>query len=134
MTHLNTTSQQIPVTLSQLAVHFKMTKEVIKELILDPSYSSDTIQDYLEDNIPLNNSTEIKNGVDFCQVDNPEQKQMKASTSTKDPDRFNPQQDTDNNKNIQYEKGNGETFTRSYRMNLLRNAEFIAIKNWNKVP
>ena len=134
MTHLNTTSQQIPVTLSQLAVHFKMTKEVIKELILDPSYSSDTIQDYLEDNIPLNNSTEIKNGVDFCQVDNPEQKQMKTSTGTKDPDRFNPQQDTDNNKNIQYEKGNGETFTRSYRMNLLRNAEFIAIKNWNKVP
>ena len=134
MTHLNTTSQQIPVTFPQLAVHLKLTNEVIKELILDPSYSSDTIQDYLEDNIPLNNSTEIKNGVDFCQVDNPEQKQMKTSTGTKDPDRFNPQQDTDNNKNIKYEKGNGETFTRSYRMNLLRNAEFIAIKNWNKVP
>ena len=134
MTHLNTTSQQITVTFPQLAVHFKLTNEVIKELILDPSYSSDTIQDYLEDNIPLNNSTEIKNGVDFCQVDNPEQKQMKTSTGTKDPDRFNPEQDTDNNKNIKYEKGNGETFTRSYRMNLLRNAEFIAIKNWNKVP
>ena len=59
---------------------------------------------------------------------------MKTSTGTKDPDRFNPEQDTDNNKNIKYEKGNGETFTRSYRMNLLRNAEFIAIKNWNKVP
>ena len=47
-------------------------RNVTKELILDPSYSSDIIQDYFEDNILLTNPTEIKN-VDFCQGDNPEQ-------------------------------------------------------------
>ena len=48
-------------------------RNVSKELILDPSYSSDIIQDYFEDNILLTNPTEIKNDVDFCQGDNPEQ-------------------------------------------------------------
>ena len=108
MTHLNNSSQQIPVTLPQLAVHFKLTKKVTKELILDSSYSSNTIQDYLEDNIPLNNPTEIKSDIDFCQVDSPEQEQMKISTDTKDPDSFNHQQNTDDNRNIQYVKGNCE--------------------------
>ena len=105
-----------------------------KELILDPSYSSDTIYDYLEDNIPLTNPTEIKNSVDFCQVDNHEQEPMKIYTDTKDPIRFNPQQNTDDNRNIKYEKRNGETFTRSYMMNMLRNAELIASTNRDKLP
>ena len=48
-------------------------RTVTKELILDRSYFSYIIQDYLEDNILSTNPTEIKNGVDFCQGDNPEQ-------------------------------------------------------------
>ena len=43
-------------------------------------------------------------------------------------------QNTDDNPNIQYEKRIGETFIRSHRMNLLRAAEFIANRNWDKVP
>ena len=59
---------------------------------------------------------------------------MKIDTDTKDPDRFNLKQNTDDNQNIQYEKRNGETFIGSYRMNLLRTAEFIASTNWDEVP
>lgn len=59
---------------------------------------------------------------------------MKTDTDTKDLDRFNPQQNTDNNRTIQYEKRNGETFIRSYRMNLLRTVGFIASINWYGVP
>ena len=51
---------------------------------------------------------------------------MKTDTDTKDPDRFNAQQNTDNNRNIQYEKRNGKAFTRT--------AEFIASTNWDEVP
>ena len=51
---------------------------------------------------------------------------MKTNTDTKDPDRFNPQQNTDDNRNIQYEKD----FTHSYRMNLPTIAEFISTTNW----
>ena len=54
---------------------------------------------------------------------------MKTDTDTKDPDRFNPQQKTDDNRNIQYEKRNDKAFTRSYRMNLPRIAEFISTTN-----
>ena len=59
---------------------------------------------------------------------------MKIDTDTKDPDRFNAQQNTDNNQNIQYEKRNDKAFTRSCRMDLPRTAWFIASTNWNKVP
>ena len=59
---------------------------------------------------------------------------MKTDTDTKDPNRFNAQQNTDNNRNIQYEKRNGKAFTRSYRMDLPRTGGFIAITNWDKVP
>ena len=48
-------------------------RNVAKELILDPSYSSDIILDYLEDNILLTNPTEIENGIDVCQGNNHEQ-------------------------------------------------------------
>ena len=41
-------------------------------------------------------------GVDFCQEGNPEQEPMKIDTDTKDPDRFNPKQNTDDNRNIRY--------------------------------
>ena len=61
---------------------------VTKELILYPSYS-----------------------IYFCQGDNLEQEPMNEdNTDTKDPDRFNPQQNTDDNRNIQYEKRNGKAF------------------------
>ena len=44
MTHLNTEAQQIPMTLSQLPVPYKLTKETSqKKIILGPSYSSDII-------------------------------------------------------------------------------------------
>ena len=59
---------------------------------------------------------------------------MKTDTDTKDPDRLNPQQNTDENRNIHYEKRNGKAFTCSYRMNLPRTAEFISSKNWDQVP
>ena len=91
---------------------------VTKELILDPSYLRLFRGSYI---LPTK-STEIKNGVDFCQGDNPEQESMKTDTDTKDPNRFNPQQKTDDNRNIQFEKRNGKSFTRSYRMNLPRTA------------
>ena len=84
-----------------------------KEPILDPSDSRDINQDYLKYNIPPTNPTEIKNGVDFGQGNNPEQKPIKIDTDTKDPDKFNPQQNMDDNPNVQYEKRNGETFIRS---------------------
>ena len=54
---------------------------------------------------------------------------MKTDTDTKDSDTFNPQQSKDDNRNIQYEKRNGKAFTRSYRMNLPRIAEFISTTN-----
>ena len=54
---------------------------------------------------------------------------MKADTDTKDPDRFNAQKNTDNNRNIQYEKRNGKAFTRSYRMDLPRTGGLIASTN-----
>ena len=59
---------------------------------------------------------------------------MKTDTDIKDPDRFNPQQNTDDNPNIQYEKRNGKAFTRSYSMNLPRISEFISTTNWDEVP
>ena len=59
---------------------------------------------------------------------------MKTDTDTKDPDRFNPQQNTDENRKIHYEKRKGKAFTCSYRMNLPRTAEFISSKNWDEVP
>ena len=59
---------------------------------------------------------------------------MKKDTDANDPNRFNSQQNTDDNQNIQYEKRNGKAFTRSYRMNLPRTAEFIASTNWDEVP
>ena len=74
------------------------------------------------------------NGLDFCHGDNPEQEPMKIDTDTKYPNRFNPQQNTDDNQNILYEKRNGKTFTRSYRMNLPKTAKFIASTYWDKVP
>ena len=55
-------------------------------------------------------------------------------TYTKDCDRFDPRQNKDDNQNIQYEKRNGKAFTRSYKMNLPRTAEFIASTNWDDVP
>ena len=59
---------------------------------------------------------------------------MKADTETKDPDRFNPQQNKGDNRNIQYEKRNGKVFTRSYRMNLPRIVESISSTNWDELP
>ena len=59
---------------------------------------------------------------------------MMTDTDTKDPDRFNPQQNTDDNQNIRYEKRNGKAFTRSCRMNLSRIVEFISTTNWEEVP
>ena len=59
---------------------------------------------------------------------------MKADTETKDLDRFNFQQNTGDNGNIQYEKRNGKVFTRCYRMNLPRIAESISSTNWDEVP
>ena len=60
---------------------------------------------------------------------------MKTDTKdSKDSDTFNPQQNTDDNGNIQYEKRNGKAFTHSYRMNLPRIAEFFSATNWDEVP
>ena len=59
---------------------------------------------------------------------------MKTDTDTRDPDRFNAQQNTDDNQNIQYEKRNGKAFTRSYSINLRRTDEFIASTNSNEAP
>ena len=59
---------------------------------------------------------------------------MKKDTDASDPNRFNSQQNTDDNQNIQYEKRNGKAFTRSYRMNLPRTTEFISSTNWYEVP
>ena len=59
---------------------------------------------------------------------------MKTDTETKDPDRFNPQQNTDDNRNIQHEKRSGKAFTRFYRMNLPGISEFISTTNWHEVP
>ena len=59
---------------------------------------------------------------------------MKTDTDTKDPNRLNPQQNTDDNRNTQYEKRNSKAFARSYRMNLTRIAEFISSTNWDEVP
>ena len=57
---------------------------------------------------------------------------MKADTDTKDPDRFNAQQNADDNRNIQYDKRNDKAFTRSYRISLRKTAEFIASKSGMK--
>ena len=73
---------------------------VAKEHVLDPTYSSDIIQDYLEDNIPATNQTEIRNGVGFCQEDIPEQEPIKIVTDTKDPDRFIRKQNINDNRNV----------------------------------
>ena len=97
-----------------------------KELKLDPSDSSDINQDYLNDNIYPTNPTGIKNGADSCQENNPKQESMKINTESKDPSRFNSQQNTDGNPIIQYEKTNGKTFIRSYRMNLSGTAVLLA--------
>ena len=59
---------------------------------------------------------------------------MKADTDTKDIDRFNLQQNTDDNQNIQCQKRNGKAFIRSDRMILPKTAEFIANTNWDEVP
>ena len=104
-------------------------RNIIKELILDPSYSSDIIYDYLEDKILLTNRTEIKNGIDFCQEDDPEQEPVKIDTDIKDSNRFNPQQNKDDSRNIQYDKRDGNAFTRSYRINLPGTGEIIPCKN-----
>ena len=58
---------------------------------------------------------------------------MKADTDTKDPDRFNAQQNADDNRNIQYDKRNDKAFTRSYRISLRKTAEFIASTKWDEV-
>ena len=100
---------------------------------MDPSDSSDINQDYLNDNIYPTNPTGIKNGADSCQENNPKQESMKINTESKDPSRFNSQQNTDGNPIIQYEKTNGKTFIRSYRMNFVWNC-CVASRNWNKVP
>ena len=114
------------MTLQETAVLFKMTKDI--------SSSRDINQDYLEDNIPPINPAKIKNIVDFCQGDIPKQKPMKIDNDTKDLDRFNRQQITDDNSNNQFEKRNGDTFIPSCRMNLFRTAEFIASANWDEIP
>ena len=59
---------------------------------------------------------------------------MKTDTDTKDPNRFNPQQNTDDDQNIQYEKRNGKAFPGSYRMNLPKITELIFTTNWDEVP
>ena len=59
---------------------------------------------------------------------------MKTDTDTKNPDRFNHQQNADDNRNIQYEERNGKAVTCSYRMNLPKIAEFISNTNWDEVP
>ena len=107
MTYLNTAAQHSNDTsMASCALQID-ERNVTKELILDPSYSGHIIQDYLENNILPANPNEIKNSVDFCQEDNPKQEPMKIDTDTKDPNRFNPQQNTDDNRNIQYEKKKG---------------------------
>ena len=93
---------------------------------MDPSDSCDINQDYLKDNIYPTNPTEIKNGADSCQENNPKQESMKINTESKDPSRFNSQQNTDGNPITQYEKTNGKTFIRSYRMNLSETAVLLA--------
>ena len=65
-------------------------------------YQTLVILDIVQDYYPLTNPTEIKMGIDFCQGGNPEQEPMKIDTDTKDPDRFNPKQNTDDNRNIRY--------------------------------
>ena len=59
---------------------------------------------------------------------------MKADNEIKDPDIFNPQQNSGDNQNIQYKKRNSKVFTGSYRMNLPRIAESISSTNWDEVP
>ena len=107
MTHLNTAAQHSNDTSTGSCALQIDERSVTKELILDPIYSGHITQDYLENNILPANPTEIKNGVDFCQEDNPKQEPMKIDTDTKGPNRFNPQQNTDDNRNIQYEKRKG---------------------------
>ena len=70
----------------------------------------------------------------FFRESTPEQEPMKADTDTRDPNRLNAQQNTDDNRDIHYEKRNDKAFTRSCRMNLLRTAEFISSTNWDEVP
>ena len=58
---------------------------------------------------------------------------MKTDADTKSPDRFNHQQNTDDNRNNQYEERNGKAFTCYYRMNLPRIAKFVTNTNWDEV-
>ena len=59
---------------------------------------------------------------------------MNIYTNTEDINRFNAQQNMDDNSNIQYENRNCDTFLLSCRMSLPGTAEFIATRNWYKVP
>ena len=133
MIHLNTAAQQIPTTLQQLVLLFKLTKPMSQKHIYWTLVFLAAFQDYLEDNIPPTNPTGIKKAVDSFQGDNPDQEPMKVDTNAEDPDRFNLQQNTDVSPNILYEKRHCETFFLSYRMNLPGTAEFIASRNSDKV-
>ena len=67
-------------------------------------------------------------------VRRPQARTNEDNTDTEDPSKFNPQQNTGDNANIQYEKRNDETFIRVCRMNLPITVEFIASRNLDKVP
>ena len=126
MTLVHTAAQQIPITLQQITVFFKLTKETSqKKLILDSSDSSDINQEYLEDNIPPT-TTETKNGVDSFQGDNPEQEPIRIEILTLKTA-------------IDLALSRTQTITqinniKKEMVGLLFTAEFIASRNWDKVP
>ena len=80
MTHLNTTAQQISMTLPQRALPCKLTKETSqKNLYWTLVLLVTLFRGYY---ILLTNSTEIKNGIDIFQRENPEQEPTKTDTDT----------------------------------------------------
>ena len=80
MTHLNTAAQQISMILPQWALPCKLTKETSqKNLFWTLIILATLFRGYY---ILLNNSTEIKNGIDIFQRENPEQEPMKTDTDT----------------------------------------------------
>ena len=59
---------------------------------------------------------------------------MKTDTDTKDPDRFNAQQNTDNNRNIQYEKRNGKALLAPTGWICLELVDLLLVQTGIKYP
>ena len=70
----------------------------------------------------------------FFRESTPEQEPMKADTDTRDPNRLNAQQNTDDNRDIHYEKRNDKAFTRSWRMIYLELLNLFLVQTGMKYP